>query len=183
MKRLSISIPSLVESPSDHHNWERALKSPLKKVAKGFSAWIFECKCLKFVKKALNSGVLCLEAGLRYNTEKNIFLRPSFNSITTDSSKGRSFRTIAGRVFLKNRPTPPCLLRRFRRNEVKTETEFLYDSRRRLFMHFARLERAHYACACTDVRVSLSQCVHSVLTQLRERTPKILRNKQTKKDI
>ena len=60
--------------------------------------------------------------------------------------------------------------RRFRRNEVKTQTEFLYDSQQLLFMRFARLERAHYACACTDVRVSLSQCVHSVLTQLRERT-------------
>ena len=49
--------------------------------------------------------------------------------------------------------------RRFRRNEVKTETEFLYDSQRRLFMRFAQLEQAHYACACTDVRVSLAQCV------------------------
>ena len=51
--------------------------------------------------------------------------------------------------------------------QKKREYGFKYG---RLFMRFAQLERAHYACACTDVRVSLSICVHSVLTQLRERT-------------
>ena len=73
VRRFSISISSGVVSPSGHHNCECALKSPVKKVAEGFSAWISECKFLKFDKKAQNSGEVYLIEGLRYKTVKNSF--------------------------------------------------------------------------------------------------------------
>ena len=68
VRRFSISIPSGVVSPSGHQNCECALKLPVKKVAEGFSAWIFECKFLKFDKKAQNSGEVYLIEGLRHKT-------------------------------------------------------------------------------------------------------------------
>ena len=77
-----------------------ALKSPVKKVANGFLDWIFEYNVSKFDMKAWNSGEEWLNAGLRYKTVKNIFLRPNFSSTTIDSSKDKSFRIITGREFL-----------------------------------------------------------------------------------
>ena len=106
VKRSSISLPSGVVSPSDHQNWECALTSPVKNVAKGFSALIFEYKFLKFDKNAWNSGDVWLKAGLWYKAVKNIFFRPNFNSTTIVSSRDKSCRTMTGREFLKKKDPP-----------------------------------------------------------------------------
>ena len=58
VRRCSISVPSGVEFPPDYQNCEWALKSPVRKVVKGFSALIFACKFLKFDKKTWKLGEL-----------------------------------------------------------------------------------------------------------------------------
>ena len=99
VNKSSSSLPSGFVSPSGHHCSECPLKSPVKYIRKGFSALILECKFLKYSKKALNSEVECLKAGLRYNTVKNIFLRSNFSSSTRDSSKDKSLLGVTGREF------------------------------------------------------------------------------------
>ena len=103
VKSSSIITPSGVVSPLGHQNCEYALKSPAKKVAKGFSALMFKYRFSKFDKRAWNSGEVWPHAGLRYRTVKNIFFRPNFNSTTIDSLKDKSFRIITGREFLSKR--------------------------------------------------------------------------------
>ena len=96
----SIAFPSGLVSPPGHHAWEWPLKSPVKKIAKGFSALIFECSSWKLARKFLNSSEFSLNEGLLYKTVKNIFFLWNFSSTTSDSSKDRSCRTTSGREFL-----------------------------------------------------------------------------------
>ena len=109
-KRFSISLPSMVVSPSGHQICEWPLKSPVKKVANGFSFLILEYRLLKSNRKFVNSGDVWLKAGLLYSTVKKIFLRPKFSSTTIDSLNERSFLILMGSEFWLKSPTPPCLV-------------------------------------------------------------------------
>ena len=100
VKSSSITVPSWVVSPPGHHNCECPLKSPVKNIARGFSALIFEYRFSKFNKKVWNSGDKWLLAGLRYKIVKNNFFRPNLSSRTMDSLKDKSFRTTTGRKIL-----------------------------------------------------------------------------------
>ena len=55
VKSTSSVTPSGIVSPFGHQNCECVLKSPVKKVAKGFSALIFKYGFSKFDMKAWNS--------------------------------------------------------------------------------------------------------------------------------
>ena len=83
------------------------MKSPVKNIAKGFSAFIFESNLSKFSRNLANSGLVWSKEGLLYKMVKKIFLRPNFSSATIDSSKDRSERITTGSEFLKKIPTPP----------------------------------------------------------------------------
>ena len=100
VRRCTIFLPSGIESPSGHQNWEWALKSPLKNDEKWFSALIFTYKFLKLDKKAWQLEELWSKASIQ-NSKKYFFL-PNFYKNHYGFIKTQTFSDYNGkRIFIE----------------------------------------------------------------------------------